>query len=421
MSRWLVAAACLAAATPGKRKRQPKEALRAAIRKRAETMADVSRHREKMTMSGGAAALFEAHGSGAHPLYDAIAAPEAARHPRKKKKKKTSRTKAVIPSPAALLRPRKRKGERVYRSYAADALPLFVLIVKTGGTEMEAFLHRLHGDARCSLRPKDDGRESDYAAYFARERARLLDACAVISGEVDWSFVDVVTNATNRTVLPFTLLREPTERAASYAQMRLRQFGGAMPCVPGAPSTLGAAVTALADGEWCATAAARRCCLAQRVPRKCLEAGICGAARNLMTQILAGVDAAGVAPFDAALAETPDARENARAALQADADGGERLLAAARAHASALAFAGFTRDLPGAFCAYLRLGPPGVGATVARNEMKRQCGQRPAPAPAKYARAMPGPAYAALEAANALDARLYAWAAAAGTRVFRPP
>ncbi len=93
------------------------------------------------------------------------------------------------------------------RALSNSPLFVFMHVVKTGGTAMEKWLARVHGDdARCSLRPKDT-RDPDYATFWRRHRGELLTRCAVVTGEFDFSFVEVVRASTNRTIIPLTVLR----------------------------------------------------------------------------------------------------------------------------------------------------------------------------------------------------------------------
>ena len=91
------------------------------------------------------------------------------------------------------------------------------------------------------------------------------------------------------------VLRHPAERVASWYAMRLRQFRGRVPCVD-APASNGSALARVLDvltdarsQTVCASETSLRCCLREsNVPRKCMQGGVCGAARNLMTMIFAG-------------------------------------------------------------------------------------------------------------------------------------
>ena len=322
----------------------------------------------------------------------------------------------------------------------ASPLLVFMHIVKTGGTAMEHFLHRVHGDAHCSLRPKDlslhDRTVShhDYAEVWYRNSASLLARCAVISGEFDSSFVDVLRSSTNRTVVPFTLLRDPLERVVSWYSMKLHDLradrrreaclwpddDAARVLANGTAADFLEVLTSPRARSTCLSKEAIACCLrASLVPRKCMEGGLCGQGRNLATLVLAGVDEASVSPFDGdTLCRTSAARGVTRAAMQIDSLGGEALLARAAQNMRRLAFVGFTSDLPSAQCAYLDIAlnattEPAQQQAISSLRQHDNCqaaAALPRDASHNYAAELPVDLRDRILEYNRLDVQLYRWA-----------
>ena len=326
------------------------------------------------------------------------------------------------------------------------ASPLFVFlhIAKTGGTAMEHYLHRAHGDAHCSLRPKDlslrdrTASHHDYAEVWFRNSASLLARCAVISGEFDWTFVDVLKGSTNRTVVPFTLLRDPLERVVSWYSMKLREFradprrkkclwphdDAAHVYVNGTAADFLEVLTSPRAGSTCLSDEAIACCLrTASVPRKCMEGGLCGQGRNLAALILAGVDEASVTPFDGdTLCRTSRAQGVTRVAMQIDS--GDALLARAALNMRQLAFVGFTSDLSLAQCAYLDVALDATTEPAQRqalsNLREHDCqgvhDAAPRDEPHKYAAELPFDLRDRIIECNKLDVQLYRWARAAAPK-----
>ena len=201
--------------------------------------------------------------------------------------------------------------------------------------------------------------------------------------------------------------------------MRLRQFRGRVPCVD-APASNGSALARVLDvltdarsQTVCASETSLRCCLREsNVPRKCMEGGICGAARNLMTMVLAGSDDAGAVPFRGDLCRTAASKKRTRIALQLD-DGSE-LLARAIENAKRFAHVGVSSNLSATQCVYLSLLEDS-GAALSRTKMKtlraQSCeGDAVRHEGANYERDL-GPAlWRRLLAYNRLDLELFEWA-----------
>ena len=337
-------------------------------------------------------------------------------------------------------------------SFAQSPLPVFIHIVKTGGTRMEQFLHTVHGDAHCNLRPYQNGGHSDYAQSWLENKEMLLHRCAVISGEFDWSFVEVMRQS-SRKILPFVLLRHPADRVASWYQMRRNQFHNTIPCVfPNISGTVNTSLTGLSHTEVlvnalhvltsareapraCLSDEATMCCMRESsVPRKCMEGGNCGAARNLMTMVMAGVQQASTVPFSGDLCRTTTSRDVTLAAMQLDKDGGEQLMSRAIQNMKKLSFIGFSSYLPAAQCTYLSLLDEGTSGlskeALASTKRNFSCPQPgiivkllgdaggDAPTshielgPGKHEKDLPDALWQQLLEVNQLDVRLYEWALA---------
>lgn len=166
----------------------------------------------------------------------------------------------------------------------------------------------------------------------------------------------------------------------------------------------------------CESEASLQCCLSEsNVPRKCMEGGVCGAARNLMSMILAGSDDAGAVPFRGDLCRTDASKSRTAAALhQLDDEGGVRLLARAIGNAKRFAHVGLSSDLSATQCAYLSLLEDS-GAELSQTKMKTlraiSCeGNAVRHEGANYERDL-GPAlWGRLLAYSRLDLALFKWA-----------
>jgi len=145
-----------------------------------------------------------------------------------------------------------------------------------------------------------------------------------------------------------------------------------------------------------------------------MEGGICGAARNLMTMVLAGSDDAGAAPFNGDLCRTDASRARTRIALQLDGEGGAELLERAITNAERFAHVGLSSNLSATQCAYLSL-LESAGAELGQTKMAslraRSCEGDAVPHEGvNYERDL-GPAlWGRLLAYNRLDLALFEWA-----------